>query len=222
MSFDFLLAALLGYLLGSFPSGFLLVRWKSRKDIRQAGSGNVGALNSYLVTQSPLVGAAVLGLDLLKGMLAAVGPGLLFGGGLQEAAVAGLAAVVGHNFSLWLRFKGGRGLATAAGVALVLAWPIVPIWMFLWALGFLVVRDVNVGNAIATLLLIIAAMVLPSWMFERLVGDGVAGDAVRLFIVLIFGVILVKQIAPVREFVRRHREGAGPERTVAEAQKENP
>lgn len=217
MTLEILLSALLGYLLGSMPSAYLLVQWKSKSDIRQAGSGNVGALNSYLVTRSRWVGVAVLLLDMLKGMAAVAVPGLLLNGGLAEGAVAGVASVVGHNFSVWLKFKGGRGLATAAGVALLLAWPIVPAWGLFWALGYLLTRNVNAGNAIATLLLIIGAVVVPSWMFERIVAGTMAPDGVRILMVWAFGIILIKHIAPVREFVQKRRHAAGPEQTEAEA-----
>jgi acyl phosphate:glycerol-3-phosphate acyltransferase len=221
MTRNFLVAFLLGYVLGSFPSAYLFVRWKSRKDIREIGSGNVGALNSYLVTRSRLVGAAVFFLDLIKGFAAAAAPLLLFKGGPAEGAVAGLAAILGHNFSVWLKFRGGRGLATAAGVALVLAWPVIPAWILFWGAGFLFTRNVNVGNAIATLLLIVAAMVLPASILEHLVHGMMASDEARLFIVLIFGVILIKHIAPVREFVLKKREAKRIEQTIVQQEKED-
>lgn len=221
MTLDFLLSVLLGYFLGSIPSGYLLVRWKSKRDIRLAGSGNVGALNSFLVTRSRLVGIAVLLFDVLKGMAAVIAPGLLSHGGLTEGAMAGVAAVFGHNFPVWLKFKGGRGLSTAAGVALLLAWPIVPLWVGLWALGFLLTRNVNVGNAIATLLMIIGAVIVPSRVLEHAVVGNVVPDGIRLVLVWAFGIILIKHIAPVREFVQKRRRATGFQRTEAEAEKEN-
>jgi glycerol-3-phosphate acyltransferase PlsY len=221
MTLDFLLSILLGYLLGSIPSAYLMVRWKSRKDIRQTGSGNVGALNSYLVTSSRLVGGTVLLLDMLKGMAAATLPRLFFDAGLVGGAAAGVASIIGHNFPVWLKFKGGRGLSTAAGVALVLAWPIVPVWCLLWALGFLLTRNVNVANALATVLLILGALVIPSGLLEGIVAGAPPPDGARLFFVLAFGVILMKHIAPVRAYVREGRGGAGYAKAEAEAEKEN-
>ncbi|RPH34648.1 glycerol-3-phosphate acyltransferase [bacterium] len=222
MTLDFLLAAGLGYLLGSLPSAYLLVRWKSRKDIRRSGSGNVGALNSYLVTRSRFVGAAVLLIDLLKGMAAVVAANLLFGGGFAEGAMAGIASVVGHNFSVWLNFKGGRGLATAAGAVLVLAWPIVPFWMLLWGIGYLLARNVNVGNAIATLLLFVAMLAVPSWVLERLVAEGGPVGDLRFSMALMFFIILIKHIEPVREFFRERRGAVGSAEAETEAKRENP
>jgi glycerol-3-phosphate acyltransferase PlsY len=219
MTLSFFLAAALGYILGSIPGAYLMVRWKSRKDIRQAGSGNVGALNSYLVTHSRLVGVVVLSLDLLKGFAAVVAARFLFGGDFAECAAAGVASVVGHNFSVWLNFKGGRGLATAAGVVLALAWPILPAWLLFWGIGYLLTRNVNVGNAIATALLIMGALSVPSSILERAVTGATPTGGVRLFVLLIFFVILVKHIAPVREFVRKRRGERGFEQAKTEAQK---
>ena len=114
-----IVAGVVGYLLGSFPTAYLMVRLKSRVDIRKAGSGNVGTLNSFMVTKSKGVGVVVLLLDLLKGV-AAVTIAPLFGASdpFLAQTVAGAAAVAGHNFPVWLGGKGGRGLATGAGVML--------------------------------------------------------------------------------------------------------
>jgi len=221
MTLDLLLAALLGYFLGSVPSAYLMVRLKSREDIRKTGSGNVGALNSYLVTRSRLIGIAVLCFDLLKGILAVVAAKLLFDGDFIPAAISGTASVIGHNFPVWLNFKGGRGLATAAGAMLLLAWPAVPTWILLWGVGYILTRDVNVGNAMATLLLIIAALALPPSVIERVVPQaGATGDA-RLFMAMVFVFILLKHIDPVREFVqsKRMKSTAGQAETSVEEKK---
>ncbi len=114
--FPLLLGGLLGYLLGSIPTAFLLVRWKSRVDIRTSGSGNVGTLNSYQVSGSKVVGFIVLVADFLKGFFAVWGTTALLGSSFEATATAGVGSVLGHNFPFWLRFHGGRGLATAAGV----------------------------------------------------------------------------------------------------------
>jgi acyl phosphate:glycerol-3-phosphate acyltransferase len=217
MTTNFLFSLLLGYLFGSIPSGYFLVKWKSNKDIRHAGSGNVGALNSYLVTRSRLVGAGVLLLDLLKGVAAVLVAAILIHGGLPGMALAGFGAVLGHNFSVWLKLGGGRGLATAAGVALILAWPVIPAWGIFWFVGFLVTGNVNAGNAIATVMMIVAGMVVPSSLLDHMVTGAIAPDAVRLFVVMIFGVILLKHIAPVREYVKQRRETTSGVRMEAEA-----
>ena len=108
-----LLVAIVGYLLGSVPFGLLLTRMAGLGDIRAIGSGNIGATN-VLRTGKRGLAAATLLLDGLKGA-AAVLFGLLAGGTLG-AAVGGLAAVLGHLFPAWLRFRGGKGVATGFGV----------------------------------------------------------------------------------------------------------
>src|SRR5512140_1590079 len=111
-----LLSGATGYLLGSFPTAYILVRWKSKTDIRMVGSGNVGGLNSYVVTKSKALAAIVVLIDALKGVAAVLIAPLITGDSFIFMAAAGIGAVLGHNFPVWLRFKGGRGLATAAGV----------------------------------------------------------------------------------------------------------
>ena len=121
-----LLALLLGYLLGSVPYGLLLTRAAGLGDIRAIGSGSIGATN-VLRTGNKALAAATLALDAGKGAAAMLIARFLWG---EEAALAaGFAAMAGHSFPIWLRFKGGKGVATAAGVLLVSAW-----WLGLAAL----------------------------------------------------------------------------------------
>jgi acyl phosphate:glycerol-3-phosphate acyltransferase len=115
-----ILAAIIGYLLGSIPFGLLLTRLAGRGDIRQIGSGSIGATN-VLRTGNKGLAAATLALDLLKGS-AAVLIGWEWGEG--AALAAGAAVIVGHMFPVWLGFRGGKGVATALGVLLAIAWPV--------------------------------------------------------------------------------------------------
>ncbi|MCP5525287.1 MAG: glycerol-3-phosphate 1-O-acyltransferase PlsY [Verrucomicrobiales bacterium] len=161
------LIALLSYLLGSIPSGFLVARAKG-VDLRTVGSGNIGATNAMRVLGKPL-GIFVLLADAAKGALAcALAPGLvarLTGVGLPGSwpvIVAGVAAILGHNFTCWLRFKGGKGIATSAGVLLVLMPKALGICFVVWALVF-------GGSRIVSLASITAAFVLPFavWLLGR-------------------------------------------------------
>jgi len=122
----------LGYLLGSVPFGLLLTRLTGAGDLRAIGSGNIGATNVLRTGRKGLAAATLL-LDLGKGFAAvwlarAIGPDL--------AALGGVAAVLGHCFPLWLRFKGGKGVATLMGVSLGLAWGIGAVYAVVW-LGLL-------------------------------------------------------------------------------------
>lgn len=112
---------LFGYLLGSVPFGLLLTRATGLGDIRGIGSGNIGATN-VLRTGRKSLAALTLLLDGLKGAAAVLAVWWL--GGRDTALLAGLAAVLGHLFPVWLRFKGGKGVATGLGVLLAASWPI--------------------------------------------------------------------------------------------------
>jgi acyl phosphate:glycerol-3-phosphate acyltransferase len=114
-----LLAAVGGYLLGSIPFGLLLSKLAGYGDIRRVGSGNIGATN-VLRTGNKVLALATLLLDGGKGATAAL---VAARWGEPASLIAAFAAVLGHNFPVWLRFRGGKGVATSLGVLLALAWP---------------------------------------------------------------------------------------------------
>jgi glycerol-3-phosphate acyltransferase PlsY len=110
---EMLISAGIGYLLGSIPFGYLLVRRFRGADVRTTGSGNIGATN--VARTSPRLGAATLALDALKGAAAVFLVSSIFSGQNNLAFVAALAAVAGHIFPVWLGFRGGKGVATGLG-----------------------------------------------------------------------------------------------------------
>jgi glycerol-3-phosphate acyltransferase PlsY len=123
-----ILAAAIGYLLGSIPFGLVLTRRAGLGDIRQIGSGSIGATN-VLRTGNKALATLTLLFDVMKGAAAAL-IGSVWG---AEAALAGGAAVViGHMFPVWLGFRGGKGVATALGVLLVLAWQVALLAAIVW------------------------------------------------------------------------------------------
>jgi glycerol-3-phosphate acyltransferase PlsY len=139
-----LLAALGGFLLGTIPFAYLVVRWRTGRDLRTEGSGNVGALNALRVSRSRALGALVMLLDAAKGATAAVVAGV-FLGGTDSALAAGVGAVAGHAYNPWLsirrgRLSGGKGFATAAGFLLPFAPWLVLVWLVTVALVHEVLR----------------------------------------------------------------------------------
>ena len=134
-----------GYLLGSVPWGVILTRMVGLGDIRAIGSGNIGATN-VLRTGNKGLAAAVLLLDAAKGAFA-VGIFHFYLGPPGAAVWAGLGAVIGHMFPVWLGFKGGKGGATGLGVMLALAWPVGVVACVVW----LVVAGVARMSSLATL-----------------------------------------------------------------------
>jgi glycerol-3-phosphate acyltransferase PlsY len=132
-----LMVALLGgYVLGSIPFGLVLTRLAGLGDIRKIGSGNIGATNVLRTGNKPLA-LAVLLLDSGKGAIAVL---IASRWGENAALAAGLGAVLGHLFPVWLRFKGGKGVATTFGTLLALAWPVGLIACGLWLLTALIFR----------------------------------------------------------------------------------
>ena len=143
------LAALFGYLLGSIPFGLLLTRATGGPDIRDIGSGNIGATN-VLRTGRKGLAAATLICDMLKGT-AAVLVAAHFAG--HEAALAaGLTAFLGHLFPVWLKFKGGKGVATYIGVLIGLAWPAALIFGTIWIVAAVAGRYSSLAALIASAL----------------------------------------------------------------------
>jgi acyl phosphate:glycerol-3-phosphate acyltransferase len=129
MSVNILLAAIVGYLLGSIPFGLLITQGAGLGDVRKIGSGNIGATNVLRTGRRDLA-AATLVLDGAKGLAAVLIVRWLWG---EDAAmIAGIAAFVGHCFPLWLQFKGGKGVATYIGVLLGLNWMLGLIFCATW------------------------------------------------------------------------------------------
>src|SRR3954454_20684799 len=125
----YLVAIVIGYLLGSIPFGLLLTRMAGTQDLRSIGSGNIGATN-VLRTGRKGLAAATLICDMLKGTVAVIIAGSF--GGPNAAMLAGAAAFIGHLFPVWLNFKGGKGVAVYIGVLLGLFWPAALVFCVLW------------------------------------------------------------------------------------------
>jgi len=122
-------AFVLGYLLGSIPFGLLLTRLAGTQDLRTIGSGNIGATNVLRTGRKSLAAATLIG-DMLKGTVAVILAGYF--GGPNAAMLAALGAFLGHLFPVWLKFKGGKGVATYIGVLLGLFWPGALVFAVLW------------------------------------------------------------------------------------------
>src|ERR1039457_5322041 len=116
----YLITAAVGYLLGSIPFGYLLVRIFTGEDVRASGSGNIGATN--VARKSPALGTATLLLDAAKGLAAVLVARALFSGPHQDLIMTTAAcfAVLGHLFPIWLQFRGGKGVATTFGAFILL------------------------------------------------------------------------------------------------------
>ena len=151
------LAFVLGYLLGSIPFGLVLTKLAGTQDLRSIGSGNIGATNVLRTGRKGLAAATLL-FDLAKGAVAVVLARHFAGDG--AAALGGAAAVLGHCFPVWLRFKGGKGVATLMGVALGLAWPIGLAYAVVWLGMLAITRISSLGGMSAAVVAPFAALAL--------------------------------------------------------------
>ena len=139
---------LISYLLGSIPFGYLIVKARRGSDIRNAGSGNIGAANVTRVAGT-IAGIATLLLDAGKGYFAVYLAGRLTRGNIRWIMVGALFAVLGHLFPVWLGFRGGRGVATGLGVFLPVCWKAVVVALVIWVAVVLFWRYVSLGSIIA-------------------------------------------------------------------------
>ena len=153
-------AFIIGYLLGSIPFGLILTRFAGTPDLRSIGSGNIGATN-VLRTGHKGLAAATLLLDMLKGTAAVIIAG--FYAGPNAAMLAALGAFLGHLFPVWLRFKGGKGVAVYIGVLIGLFWPAAVVFCALW----LAIAAISRYSSLAAL---VASVVTPIylWWFGHL------------------------------------------------------
>lgn len=144
------------YLLGSIPFGYLLVRIFRKEDIREKGSGNIGATNVARSGAKGL-GLATLSLDLMKGLAAVLLARHLAPGNDDVAMAAAIAAVLGHVFPVWLGFRGGKGVATALGAFLALTWPSGAGAVLVFLVVFAISRYVSLASILASISLPIFA-----------------------------------------------------------------
>ncbi len=169
------LAWLVSYFIGSLPTAYVLVRVVKGVDIRTVGSGNVGATNAARAV-GPWAGLVVFSVDVLKGVVAVAGVSHLF---VREASTAiglscGLAAVIGHDFPVFLRFRGGKGVSTTIG-ALVAGQPLIAaVLVGVWVVVFALCRYVSVASMAAALTIPLAQLAWHHPPSEILLGAGFA------------------------------------------------
>jgi glycerol-3-phosphate acyltransferase PlsY len=167
MTREMLLALALGYLLGSIPFGLLLTRLAGKGDLRTIGSGNIGATN-VLRTGSKWLAAGTLILDCLKATAAILLAQLLFG--RETGAVAAAGALVGHLYPVWLRFRGGKGVATFLGTLIALLWPAALVYAAVWLFLLLTLRISSLAGMTAAVTAPIVALALDSAYAPMLLG----------------------------------------------------
>lgn len=162
------LVFVLCYLAGSVPAAYIIVKLKTDKDVTKEGSGNVGTLNSFQVTKSKSVALIVLLIDLFKGAIPVYIMMHVLGFEYQTVIFGACAVILGHNYPVWLKFKGGRGLAPGAGLFLILNFYIVIGWCIAWILVFLIKKRVLLANTAATFTLPVLVILINFLDFAEL------------------------------------------------------
>ncbi len=190
------------YLIGSLPTAYILTRRFSGKDLRKEGSRNIGTRNAYEVTQSRKVGILVLAIDVFKGLLPLLALDAF--GYRNYIPIASALIIIGHCYPIFLRFHGGRGLATAAGILLFIEPFALMIWIQVYFFSSFFKRNVHVNAAIATLFAAVLTLITPEAYFFNIFY--IPSDSIdfllslRVAILVITAVILIRHIEPLREF----------------------
>lgn len=171
---DYAACLVFGYLCGSIPFGILLTRLAGAPDLRAIGSGNIGATNVLRTGRKGLAGATLLG-DMLKGTIPVLVAGYIFN--RDGAFLAALGAFLGHLFPVWLKFRGGKGVATYIGVLFGLAWPGAVFFCAVWLTMAAVTRYSSLAALVAS-----AATPIFLW----LIGDVRAAEVFLLLSILLW------------------------------------
>ncbi len=200
LAMNYFYSFIIGCVLGSFPTAYLLLKKFKGIDITTEGSKNVGALNSYEVTNSKLIGIVVFLIDFAKGFLAVYSVQFLFGEEFLVSSIAITGAVMAHCYSPWLNFKGGRGLATALGGSVLFVYSVPVIWIMFWIVAYLFRRHIHFANIAATILTGAIALsnsdILNKYTKEPAAENWVFGISVAF----VMAIIMSKHIEPFKEW----------------------
>jgi len=203
---DFIVTSIISFLIGSIPTAFILVKRMSGRDLRTAGSGNIGAYNAYDVTHSKRIGVYVLLLDLLKGAMPIFMVHFFFGTKFWLLSIAIICVVLGHNYSPWLKFRGGRGLAPAAGASLLFNPLLLLFWLFFWSVGYWKSRDIPFSNIAATVFSPILLAFTPGLVMKTSLVHYESYNQFLLASSILFLLIFVKHLKPLRDLVTKYKQ----------------
>lgn len=199
------------YLIGSIPTAYLVLKFRHQLDIRNEGTGNVGAMNSYDVTGSKSTGSMVLFVDLLKGIIPTLVLLYVLKLNLYFIILPLVLLVAGHNFSVFIKFKGGRGLATGAGILLIVNFWLVIYWLLFYFIIRKIKDNVHIATVIALVLIPIALIFSQDLIVQFTYGFASFGK--ELTFTLLFAlsssiviVILLKHITPIFELITNHKK----------------
>jgi len=193
---NYLISTLIGFILGSFPTAYVFLKYLKGIDVTKEGSGNVGAMNSFDVTKSKVLGLLIFFIDALKGLLSVFIIILIFPESFVLCAVSLLSAIFSHCYNPWLKFKGGRGLATGAGGTALLFPVVLVLWLILWAIVYAMRKDIHFANIWASLMSLIIIFTSSDIAIKYTFPRATETDNLILFLLGLFIIILTKHIEP--------------------------
>lgn len=204
---NYILLCIAFYLIGSIPTAYILVKLKYKKNILNEGTGNIGARNTFDVTNSKLDGVTVLIVDFLKGLLPVLSLINNTKEGLEFFIFPVLCLLIGHNYSIWLKFKGGRGLATGAGIMAAINFTLVILWLLFYFVSKAIFKNVHIACVIALIILPLSIIILKDFILRfNNSSMSLVGGTSELFAITssVCIIILLKHIEPVLELLKKH------------------
>lgn len=198
---QYLLSAVIGYLFGSIPTAYILLKITRGIDVTTEGTGNVGAMNSYEITNSKWIGIIVLIIDFLKGMIPVFIVLYFLESSFFIASLSVLFAIFSHCFNPWLGFKGGRGLATAAGGSAAIFPPLLVAWIVFWILTYIIKKDIHIANIFATVLSLVSILTFYKYLISFAYPKPVLVNELLLFTSGGLLIIFIKHIEPLKEII---------------------
>jgi glycerol-3-phosphate acyltransferase PlsY len=202
---EYFYSSVIGYLLGSFPTAYLMLKKSRNVDITAQGSGNVGAMNTFDITNSKILGIIVFLIDALKGLLSVYLCLLIFPLDFIYPALALLFSVFSHCYNPWLKLKGGRGLATTAG-GTALLFPVILIsWCIIWIIIYIMKKNIILANVWASgaaiLIIFSTADIVIKYSFPE--ADSI--PALLLFSAGLMFIIMARHIEPFIEVINNKK-----------------
>ena len=202
LTLTYLLIFAMAYLLGSISFSYIFIKKFHNKDLRNEGSGNLGMLNSYEASKDKVLTFAILMLDMTKAIYCIALVNLLFYESyLIGTIIAGIGIILGHNWNIFLRFRGGRGLAPAAGISMVVNFYPLIIWLASWTISKAFTKNIHISNCISSILTIAILWISPSdLIFSFDSWENITPDALRILFTTINILIILSHYKVLIEY----------------------
>ena len=202
LTLTYLLIFAMAYLLGSISFSYIFIKKFHNKDLRNEGSGNLGMLNSYEASKDKVLTFAILMLDMTKAIYCIALVNLLFYESyLIGTIIAGIGIILGHNWNIFLRFRGGRGLAPAAGISFVDNFYPLIIWLASWTISKAFTKNIHISNCISSILTIAILWISPSdLIFSFDSWESITPDALRILFTAINILIILSHYKVLIEY----------------------